>query len=162
MTPSQLALAHQRMAPQLHLALELQPGEGPQEAHLLLDRRTTHLHQVEHTTIFQLHTVVHRLQQRQLQHQGTETKQQHQQPPTAQTANHHETIGLTHLHQDTMLPHQLQTHRHLLHMEVVMMRRRRLLGLETDLGTLTATKSKMKSTSRNLTLIPSIASFVAT
>ena len=141
--PLQLALAHQRTVPQLLLALELQPGEGQRQTHPLLDQLMTHPHQVEHMTIFQLHMVEHPLQQLQLQHQDTETKRQHQRWLTAQINSKCGTIGLTRRHQGMMLPRQPQAHRHLVHMEVVMMHRRQLQGPETAQDTLT-TMSKMR------------------
>jgi hypothetical protein len=159
--PLQLALAHQRMAPRLLLALELQPGEGRHQAHQPLDHPTTHPHQGDHTMTFRLHMVVLRLLQLQLQLQDTETKRQPQQLPKGQIKNHCGIIDLTHRHHDMTLPHQPQAHQRLLRMEVVMMHRRQPLELETAPGTLTVMRSKIGLVLRNCNHCPSISSFAA-
>jgi hypothetical protein len=137
----QLAPAPLRMAPRLHLALELPPGEVLQQAHQLLDQPTMHPRQGDHTRIFQLHMAVLRLLQHRLQLPDMETKRQHQQRPRERIENHCGTTGLTLPHHDTTPQHQLQAHRHRLHMEVVTMHLRQRLGLETAQGILTAMKS---------------------
>lgn len=133
LTPSLLARALQRMAPRLHLALELQPGEGRRQAPQPLDRHMMHPHRVELMRISQHLMVALLLQQLRPRHRGMETKQQHQQQPKGQTESRYGTIGLMHPRLDMTLPHQPQVHPPLLHMEVVMMHQRQRLGpgLET-------------------------------
>jgi hypothetical protein len=139
--PLQLAPVPQRMAQRLRLALELQPGEVPQQAHRLLDQPTMHPRRGDRMTIFQRLMAVLRLLQHQLQLQDMETKRQHQQRPRERIENHCGTTDLTLPHRDTTPQHQLQAHRHRLHMEVVMMHLHQQLGLETAQGILTAMKS---------------------
>ena len=141
--PSQLALGHLLTALRLLLVLELQPGEELQPTHQLLRQHTTHLPQVGHTMIFQLHMAGLRLLRRQLRLPDTETKRRHQQRLKGQIENLCGTTGLTHRHQGTMLLHQPQMLRHLLHMEAVTTHQRQLQGLEMGLGTLTAMRSRV-------------------
>ena len=163
LTPSLLARALQHMAPRLRLVLELQPGEGRQQAPQPLDRPMMRPHRVELTRISQLHMAVLLLQQLRPRHRGMATKQQHRQQPKGQTENRCGTIGLTHPRLDMTLPHRPQVHPPQLHMEVVMMHQRQRLGLglETARDILIVMRSEIGWFLQNYCLYCNVLSFAA-
>lgn len=95
----------------------------------------------DRTTTFPLHTVALRLLPLQLRPRDTETKRRRQQRPRAPIENHSEIIDLTLRRHDTTPRRQPQAPRRRLPTQVVTMRRRQPLALETAQDTLIAMRN---------------------
>lgn len=149
-----LGPAHQLMAPRLHLAPELQPGEEGQRVHQLPDQAMMHQHQGDRTMTLLLPTGLLLRLQLQPQPQGLERKWQRQLRPRERIENHSGITGSMHRRRATMPLHQPLAHRRRLHTEAITMHRLQPLGPGMGPDTSTAMKSNIRSVIWNCTCCP--------